>query len=309
MKCQICGLEKSTVLRREFTVNNIFSHVGRKHGITKKEYYDKYLKKENDGFCLYCGEKTHFMANQRGYSSFCNASHQTKWVMKNNKDYKENFINAGRKYWLTEEGKKEKSRISSASRKKFWSDPKRKQKTVAKMAKAIQAKWDNDPIYRLAHSERGRKCWQNDEYRKKVCESQSIGAARRIARVGNGHNDRNYKTGQYFSVKSDKNVYYASSYEKQAFEKLENDDNVSSYDRAKVAIKYVRPDDHRMHRYVPDILAELKDGKKMLIEIKPNSMLNDEIVKSKISAAQLYCRKKNYEYTVWSEKDLQDGSQ
>lgn len=308
MKCEICGEERSMILKKEFTASNVFAHVGRKHGITRKEYYDKYLKKATDGFCKFCGEETCFKDGLKRYSNFCNASHQTLWVMQNNTAYKENFVNAAKKYWATDEGKIKRTEVSSLSRKNFWSDPERKQKAVAKMTKSIQEKWDNDPVYKAKCVAASIKTWQDEAYRTKICEAQSIGAARRIARVGNGHSDKNYKTGSYFSAKGNKSLYYASSYERTAYEKLENDENVSSYDRAKVAIKYIRPDDHRFHRYVPDILVEMKDGNKMLIEIKPTSMLEDEIIKAKIEAGNLYCLKKGWQFAVWSEKDLNNGT-
>lgn len=274
MTCILCNYES----------RRLGSHVSQYHKMKSKDYYDMYLKKENEGDCEVCSEKSRFNGIRYGYSRTCGKPHCVS------------TLGARKEGW---------SEYQSKRMKNFWSsDPERKKKTVAKMTISIKKKWDEDPSYRVKCSNASRKRWQNDEYRTKTCEGQSIGASRRIARVGNGHNDRNYKTGEYFSIKNDRSVYYASSYERLAFEKLESDDNVASYDRANVAIKYVRPDDHRMHRYVPDILAIKKDGNKMLIEIKPNSMLEDEIVKSKIMAAQLYCDKKNYKYAVWSEKDF-----
>lgn len=277
MTCALCKYES----------RRLGSHVSQYHKMLPKEYYDMHLKKENDGTCEICNEKSKFYGMRYGYSRTCGKPH---CVAK---------LGSQKPGWSEQQSEKMKN---------FWLDPIRKQKTVAKMARSIQIKWDNDPVYRAKCSESSRKKWQNSEYRKKTCESQSIGASRRIAEIGNGHSDRNYKTGKYFSTKTNKCLYYASSYEKQAFEKLERDENILSYDRATVAIKYVRPDDHRFHRYVPDILVEMKDGSRMLIEIKPTSMLEDEIIKAKIVAAQLYCNKKNYKYAVWSEKDLHNGS-
>ena len=278
MTCALCKYES----------RRLGSHISQYHKMLPKEYYDLHMKKENDGKCEICNEKSKFYGIRYGYSRTCGNPHCVATL-------------GSKKLGFSER--------SSARMKNFWSDPVRKRKTVAKMTKSIQAKWDNDPVYRAKCSESSRKKWQNNEYRKKTCESQSVGASRRIAEIGNGHSDRNYKTGEYFSVKTNKSLYYASSYEHMAFEKLENDNDVFSYNRAKIAIKYVRPDDHRFHRYVPDILAEMKDGSKMLIEIKPTSMLEDEIIKAKIVAAQLYCDKKNYRYAVWSEKDLHNVTQ
>jgi len=39
--------------------------------ITAKDYYDKYIKKENDGKCLMCGKPTNFTNMVKGYNRWC----------------------------------------------------------------------------------------------------------------------------------------------------------------------------------------------------------------------------------------------
>ena len=63
MKCGICG--------REFSCNrNLSIHIVKTHHVTLKEYYDKYLKKENDGLCINCNNPTNFI-NIVGYRKYC----------------------------------------------------------------------------------------------------------------------------------------------------------------------------------------------------------------------------------------------
>lgn len=278
IKCEICGYESS----------RLGSHVSQYHKIRPKDYYDKHLKKENEGKCAICYKDAKFYGIRYGYSRTCGMPHCVS------------------KLGTMKEGWSE---YQSAKMKAKWLDDEYKNNVVTKMAASIQKKWDEDIEYREKCSKAFARKWKDKNYRDKNRESMSIAASKRIARVGNGHSDRNYKAGIYFSEKNDKNVYYASSYELKAFERLEKDDNVTSYERPRIAIKYVRPDDNRMHRYVPDILAVRADGNKTLIEIKPESMLLDEITKSKIIAAQLYSRKKNYDFAIWTEKELENGSQ
>jgi hypothetical protein len=57
MKCEICG--------KELNQNHL-----RIHGITKKEYYDKYLKKEGEDICK-CGKKIKGWTWNTGYIKFC----------------------------------------------------------------------------------------------------------------------------------------------------------------------------------------------------------------------------------------------
>ena len=60
IKCLVCGQEFSTRLG---------SHV--KTHMSIKEYYDRYLKKENEGICLVCGKETTFKGLTKGYAEHC----------------------------------------------------------------------------------------------------------------------------------------------------------------------------------------------------------------------------------------------
>lgn len=48
-------------------------HLGQSHkGLTRKEYYDRYLKKPGDGVCALCGRETKFTDRlNRGYYAHC----------------------------------------------------------------------------------------------------------------------------------------------------------------------------------------------------------------------------------------------
>ena len=51
------------------TLQGIGNHVGRIHD--KKEYYDKFFKKENEEFCPICGKLNPFKRWDRGYNKTC----------------------------------------------------------------------------------------------------------------------------------------------------------------------------------------------------------------------------------------------
>ncbi len=63
IKCEICGLE--------YVGTAFGNHVKRNHGMISKDYYDKYVKKETDGVCFFCGESTKFLGVGRGYEKKC----------------------------------------------------------------------------------------------------------------------------------------------------------------------------------------------------------------------------------------------
>lgn len=62
MICKICA--------NEVYDDNFAKHV-KLHNIKIKEYYDKFIKKENEGFCLTCGKETNFYTLKIGYRKYC----------------------------------------------------------------------------------------------------------------------------------------------------------------------------------------------------------------------------------------------
>lgn len=70
MICQICGKEYS----------KIGYHVNKGHNINSKQYYDLYIKSENEGNCLYCSKSTIFRGiNKGGYAKFCSNNCANKY--------------------------------------------------------------------------------------------------------------------------------------------------------------------------------------------------------------------------------------
>ena len=62
MKCKIC----------EKDFKKLGRHLKSKHGISSKEYYDRYLKKDGDGFCVVCGKSVKFTRiSMGGYPKHC----------------------------------------------------------------------------------------------------------------------------------------------------------------------------------------------------------------------------------------------
>lgn len=94
MKCLICN--------REFENSRTLGiHISTTHKMSKQEYYDKFLKRdENEGKCLECGKETSFITLVRGYRMFCSVKclngsqyhikHCTETYTKNYVDNKNN---------------------------------------------------------------------------------------------------------------------------------------------------------------------------------------------------------------------------
>ena len=67
MKCEICNKEVKNI-------KSLSNHIPFEHEeIDKKEYYDKYLKKKNEGVCYFCGDPAIFFNISRGYHRICDS--------------------------------------------------------------------------------------------------------------------------------------------------------------------------------------------------------------------------------------------
>jgi hypothetical protein len=63
MICKICNKEFKNVI-------SLSNHISRTHFKKIKDYYNQFLKKENDGIC-YCGKETIFDNITKGYRKYC----------------------------------------------------------------------------------------------------------------------------------------------------------------------------------------------------------------------------------------------
>lgn len=65
IKCQICDRQFS-----KFSFS-FHSHLKNKHKLTSKEYYDKYLKSDNEELCSTCNKSAKFQSIGSGYRNTC----------------------------------------------------------------------------------------------------------------------------------------------------------------------------------------------------------------------------------------------
>jgi len=64
INCQIC----------QYSVKSLYGlarHLTSRHNQDHKNYYDQYIKKENEGLCFICKKSTRFNSMTRGYSKYC----------------------------------------------------------------------------------------------------------------------------------------------------------------------------------------------------------------------------------------------
>ncbi len=125
MQCNICSLE----------FKSLGCHIRYKHPeYTAKEYYDKYLRKDNEGFCENCGKESVFVNINKGYSVYCSDDCRLA-VMRSDNNYakriecKQKISNKlkGNKHTLGYKFTEEQCKHVRAAIKKSWDEsPERK---------------------------------------------------------------------------------------------------------------------------------------------------------------------------------------
>lgn len=116
------------------------------------------------------------------------------------------------------------------------------------------------------------------------------------------------KSGYVYSDKClnsvDNFVSYDSTYELAFITLMDNEDNVLSYIREPkdLDISYVLNDE--IHYYLPDFIVEYSDGCRKMIEIKPKSLVSDNVVILKSKSAIEWCKIHDMAYEVLTEDDI-----
>jgi len=117
-------------------------------------------------------------------------------------------------------------------------------------------------------------------------------------------------------------IVYRSLLERRFMVYCDTSDNVSMWSSEELAIIYRSPIDKRIHRYFPDFIIKMSNGKRYMIEIKPDRQTRPpkppkrktkvfmreslEYIKNtaKWTAAQNYCEDNDLEFKIITEKEL-----
>jgi hypothetical protein len=179
MKCEICG--------KEFKNYRALSNHLKKYKITSKEYYDRFLKKEDEGICPVCGKETNYINLNRGYCKFCSKKCAKKG---------ENHPNYGKH--RSEETKKKLSEAQKGEKNSFYGKH-HSEETKKKLSEAN--KGENNPNYGKHPSE---------ETKKKISEGKkgkhrSEETKKKLSEANKGEKNPNYKGGT--SLKEFKDIH------------------------------------------------------------------------------------------------------
>lgn len=119
------------------------------------------------------------------------------------------------------------------------------------------------------------------------------------------------------------NVVYRSMWERYCFTHCDNNPNIVQWSSEEVVIPYRWDIDKKMHRYFMDLKITYKNGKTILVEIKPEKetqppkrpdktkrYINEAMTyvknMNKWEAANEFAKDRGWDFQIWTEKTLTD---
>ena len=118
------------------------------------------------------------------------------------------------------------------------------------------------------------------------------------------------------------NIQYRSSWEKKFMLHCDRNPHIIQWASEEMFVPYRSPIDKRIHKYYPDFIVEMSDGRKLMIEVKPaiqcrppkprsrktKRYLQEQLtfIKniSKWKSAKEYCSDNGLQFVIMTEKEL-----
>lgn len=129
----------------------------------------------------------------------------------------------------------------------------------------------------------------------------------KAARMSAGLYDKSkYGKSGYLITEKAGSIFFRSSWEKKAFELLDEDKTVKCFEVEPFYIPYYRKEGDRSNKrnYVPDILITYHDDTIKLVEVKPKCYVDSAINIAKFEAARKFCDGKGWIFEVWTQDDI-----
>lgn len=291
--CKICSFSGKSN-------NSLSAHIYQNHSLKRKEYYDMYLKKDNEGICPICSKETSFRGNN--YLKFCSikCSHSSdEWRLKNSnakKGKKQSKEIVEKRINNTDQKKKQETREKTLLKRynnKHYNNSEQISISNKGKRKGPRPKEWSDNV--IASKRKNNTLKHREEIKVKIGKSikalhQTDDAPVTISK--SKYMGRNHLTGYY------NNIYYRSSYELKFLEYcFENNIKVEPADLKSFRIKY-KDETGKFRFYYPDFYLPDLD---IVVEVKPLSMLDQERTIAKMHEAMM-----NYNYVLITEDELEN---
>lgn len=188
---------------------------------------------------------------------------------------------------------------------------KRSEETKQKMSLSHKKHYVEHPERAAAHSLAMKGVPKSEKHKRKISETRSkrladgsivINREKISSTVTNLYLSGGFMwaKGSYTSTKTGKKCHYRSSYELTMMQRFDADESIIDWQYEPFSIPYEL--DGTQRRYIPDFLVTYVDGKKALIEIKPDSetlrLSPMNVAKQNIAIA--YCEDNSIEYVLMS---------
>lgn len=152
-----------------------------------------------------------------------------------------------------------------------------------------------------------RECLEKSDYKKII--NKKVSKTSILRKSHSGKNNAMYgkvpkfkSNLSHYSTKLKRKIKCRSSYEIRAFQILDLDVNVKSYEYEKIRIPYKRNGVNRT--LIVDLLIHYKNDQLKLVEIKPKNFFKMWDNPYKFKIAKNYAKKNNLKFEIWSEKEL-----
>ena len=237
-------------------------HLKTVHGLSVKEYYDKYVKSDGEGFCSHCNSPTEFSQRYFKYKKFCSQSCNMAY---SHQEIKNDPVK-----------KEAKRKKNSQIMKKMWSDPDQRSKWVRQFSdfqkengkiNEIIAEKRKDSDYDQKFRERMGKngfvsLWKKEDFRELRKECASKQSVQQIADPNNKWGTRTGKMVEY------NGTIFRSSWELTVAQLLDEKGIDWTYESQTFQYKGNR-------RYTPDFY--LKEFN-LFLEVKPETFVDEEVI-------------------------------
>lgn len=128
-----------------------------------------------------------------------------------------------------------------------------------------------------------------------VINSEKI--SKTITRIYTEDGGFQWAKGSFLSSKTNKTIYYRSSWELALAKQLDTDVAVKTWDYESIVLYYELNEETK--RYVPDFHIEWIDGYHSLVEVKPSKLRNNPKNILKRESATKFCEESGWDYCEW----------
>ena len=99
-------------------------------------------------------------------------------------------------------------------------------------------------------------------------------------------------------------ITYRSLWERRFMLYCDRSDQILNWSSEELHIPYISPKDEKYHNYYPDFMVNTRDGRILLVEIKPKYQWKWEVNQAKWDAAKTHCELHGWEFVVLGQKEL-----